>query len=71
MDLTDSQQIHGYTYANNNPITLTDPTGTRPDGACGAQAANATATQKHSQRLRAEAGITTTPHTTTPSPPTT
>ncbi|MEV0956972.1 polymorphic toxin-type HINT domain-containing protein, partial [Streptomyces sp. NPDC049951] len=23
------------TYANNNPITLTDPTGTRPDGACG------------------------------------
>uniref|UniRef100_UPI001F18B7F5 polymorphic toxin-type HINT domain-containing protein n=1 Tax=Streptomyces sp. NRRL S-325 TaxID=1463899 RepID=UPI001F18B7F5 len=35
MDLTDSQQIHGYTYANNNPTTLTDPTGTRPDGACG------------------------------------
>ncbi|MEW2608444.1 polymorphic toxin-type HINT domain-containing protein [Streptomyces sp. NPDC047916] len=35
MDLTDSQQIHGYTYANNNPVTLTDPTGTRPDGACG------------------------------------
>lgn len=35
LDLTDSQQIHGYTYANNNPVTLTDPTGTRPDGACG------------------------------------
>jgi RHS repeat-associated protein len=27
MDLTDPQQIHGYTYANNNPITWTDPTG--------------------------------------------
>ncbi|WP_097229472.1 polymorphic toxin-type HINT domain-containing protein [Streptomyces zhaozhouensis] len=27
MDLTDPQQIHGYTYANNNPLTYSDPTG--------------------------------------------
>ncbi|MFC4856935.1 RHS repeat-associated core domain-containing protein [Actinophytocola glycyrrhizae] len=27
MDLTDPQQIHGYTYSNNNPITYSDPTG--------------------------------------------
>ncbi|MGP4112295.1 polymorphic toxin-type HINT domain-containing protein [Streptomyces sp. 4N509B] len=27
MDLTDPQQIHGYTYANNNPTTYADPTG--------------------------------------------
>ncbi|MFJ6570663.1 polymorphic toxin-type HINT domain-containing protein [Streptomyces sp. NPDC091292] len=35
MDLTDPQQSHGYTYANNNPVTLSDPTGLRPDGVCG------------------------------------
>ncbi|MCE7079203.1 polymorphic toxin-type HINT domain-containing protein [Streptomyces sp. ST2-7A] len=27
MDLTDSQQIHGYTYANNNPLAFSDPSG--------------------------------------------
>ncbi|MFI8944736.1 RHS repeat-associated core domain-containing protein [Streptomyces syringium] len=31
MDLTDPQQKHGYTYANNNPATLSDPTGLAPD----------------------------------------
>ncbi|WP_107501039.1 RHS repeat-associated core domain-containing protein, partial [Streptomyces thermovulgaris] len=35
MDLADPQQMHGYTYANNNPVTLSDPTGLRPDGICG------------------------------------
>ncbi|WP_435192926.1 polymorphic toxin-type HINT domain-containing protein [Streptomyces sp. NRRL F-5630] len=35
MDLTDPQQINGYTYGNNNPVTLSDPEGTRPDGVCG------------------------------------
>ncbi|MGW9384049.1 RHS repeat-associated core domain-containing protein [Streptomyces globisporus] len=35
MDLSDPQQMHGYTYANSNPATLADPTGLRPDGACG------------------------------------
>ncbi|GAB2922113.1 polymorphic toxin-type HINT domain-containing protein [Streptomyces sundarbansensis] len=35
MDLADPQQMHGYAYANNNPATLSDPTGLRPDGACG------------------------------------
>jgi RHS repeat-associated protein len=32
MDLTDPQQIHGYSYANNNPVTLSDPTGLCPGG---------------------------------------
>ncbi|MCT2594182.1 sugar-binding protein, partial [Streptomyces sp. N2-109] len=27
MDLADPQQIHGYTYGNNNPLTYSDPTG--------------------------------------------
>lgn len=27
MDLTDPQQMHGYTYSNNNPVTFSDPTG--------------------------------------------
>ncbi len=27
MDLSDPQQMHGYTYSNNNPITHADPTG--------------------------------------------
>ncbi|WP_234320997.1 polymorphic toxin-type HINT domain-containing protein [Streptomyces katrae] len=27
MDLKDSQQLHGYTYANQNPVTFWDPTG--------------------------------------------
>ncbi|GIE90529.1 RHS repeat-associated core domain-containing protein [Actinoplanes regularis] len=31
VDYTDPQQMHGYSYANNNPTTLTDPTGLRPD----------------------------------------
>nr|WP_312846091.1 RHS repeat-associated core domain-containing protein [Streptomyces sp. WAC05374] len=31
MDLTDSQQLHGYTYANNSPVTYSDPTGLMPD----------------------------------------
>ncbi|MBB5121784.1 RHS repeat-associated core domain-containing protein [Streptomyces eurocidicus] len=30
MDLADPQQNHGYTYANNNPATLSDPTGLMP-----------------------------------------
>lgn len=30
MDLTDPQQIHGYSYSNNNPVTLSDPTGLCP-----------------------------------------
>jgi RHS repeat-associated protein len=32
MDLTDPQQMHGYAYANNNPTTWSDPTGTIHSG---------------------------------------
>ncbi|MGW0520430.1 polymorphic toxin-type HINT domain-containing protein [Crossiella sp. NPDC003009] len=31
MDLTDPQQMHGYSYANGSPVTFSDPTGLRPD----------------------------------------
>ncbi|MGO1056616.1 TreTu family toxin [Crossiella sp. CA198] len=31
MDLTDPQQIHGYSYANGSPVTFADPTGLAPD----------------------------------------
>ncbi|MFJ9426662.1 polymorphic toxin-type HINT domain-containing protein [Streptomyces sp. NPDC101249] len=34
MDLTDPQQINGYTYANNNPVSLSDPSGLRPVTLC-------------------------------------
>ncbi|GAA3867446.1 RHS repeat-associated core domain-containing protein [Streptomyces lacrimifluminis] len=30
MDLTDPQQINGYNYGNNNPLTFMDPMGTEP-----------------------------------------
>ncbi|MFJ8076993.1 RHS repeat domain-containing protein [Streptomyces sp. NPDC096176] len=29
------QSLNGYSYANANPVTLSDPSGLRPDGACG------------------------------------
>ncbi|MEU6993372.1 polymorphic toxin-type HINT domain-containing protein [Streptomyces sp. NPDC046465] len=31
IDFTDPQQINGYAYANNSPVTLADPTGRMPD----------------------------------------
>ncbi|MCW6005385.1 hypothetical protein K1W54_12445 [Micromonospora sp. CPCC 205371] len=31
MDLADPQQMNGYSYANNNPVTLSDPSGLIPD----------------------------------------
>ncbi|WP_460407308.1 RHS repeat-associated core domain-containing protein, partial [Actinophytocola sediminis] len=35
MDLTDPQQMNGYTYSNNNPTTYSDPTGLCPDDGYG------------------------------------
>ncbi|MEU1287897.1 RHS repeat-associated core domain-containing protein, partial [Kitasatospora sp. NPDC005856] len=32
---TDPQSLAGYTYSNNNPLTLSDPSGLRPDGSVG------------------------------------
>ncbi|GAA0927045.1 polymorphic toxin-type HINT domain-containing protein [Streptomyces thermoalcalitolerans] len=40
LDLTDPQQMHGYVYGNNNPATLSDPTGLRPDGPVGGHSMN-------------------------------
>ncbi|MFE7129727.1 polymorphic toxin-type HINT domain-containing protein [Streptomyces sp. NPDC057638] len=34
MDLTDAQQMHGYTYAHNTPVTNSDPTGLWDGNAC-------------------------------------
>ncbi len=34
MDLTDPQQWNGYSYANNNPTTLSDPSGLEPGSWC-------------------------------------
>ncbi|MEV5493031.1 polymorphic toxin-type HINT domain-containing protein [Streptomyces bobili] len=34
MALENSQQIHGYTYGNNNPVTVSDPSGLCPDIDC-------------------------------------
>jgi RHS repeat-associated protein len=35
LDTGDAQSLNGYTYADNNPVTSSDPTGMHPDGACG------------------------------------
>ncbi|MDF0514412.1 RHS repeat-associated core domain-containing protein [Agromyces sp. H3Y2-19a] len=37
LDLSDPQQWNGYAYANNNPVTLSDPSGLRPDEMTGKQ----------------------------------
>jgi RHS repeat-associated protein len=34
MDLSDPQQMHGYAYANNNPLTWSDPTGLNYNFSC-------------------------------------
>ncbi|MFE7043283.1 polymorphic toxin-type HINT domain-containing protein [Streptomyces atratus] len=31
IDFTDPQQINGYAYANNSPVTMSDPSGLKPD----------------------------------------
>ncbi|MER7541243.1 polymorphic toxin-type HINT domain-containing protein [Streptomyces sp. NPDC097704] len=35
IDIADPLQMNGYTYANGNPVSKSDPTGLRPDGLCG------------------------------------
>ncbi|WP_455711368.1 polymorphic toxin-type HINT domain-containing protein [Streptomyces gardneri] len=35
IDYADPLQMNGYTYANGNPVSMSDPTGLRPDGLCG------------------------------------
>ncbi|WP_143118454.1 RHS repeat-associated core domain-containing protein [Actinomadura madurae] len=40
MDQADPQQMNGYTYANNNPVTHADPDGQCPPDICGAGVIN-------------------------------
>ncbi|MFF3598069.1 RHS repeat-associated core domain-containing protein [Kitasatospora indigofera] len=35
LDAGDPQQWNAYTYSNNNPVNLSDPSGLRPEGVCG------------------------------------
>ncbi|MGQ4449697.1 RHS repeat-associated core domain-containing protein [Streptomyces griseus] len=35
LSLDQHQSLNGYVYANGNPVSLSDPSGLRPDGACG------------------------------------
>lgn len=35
LNIDQHQSLNGYAYANNTPVTASDPTGLRPDGACG------------------------------------
>jgi RHS repeat-associated protein len=77
MDLTDPQQWHGYTYANNNPITYTDPTGLTPytPGGTPAPKANNYYTPAGAPKV-AKTTTTTKPpikksHTPAPPPPST
>ncbi|WP_202627999.1 RHS repeat-associated core domain-containing protein, partial [Cellulomonas sp. APG4] len=60
MDLTDPAQWHGYSYANNNPITNSDPTGLLPgapmiDGQHGSTVAT-NGYQRQRQREKAKGG---------------
>lgn len=50
MDLTDPQQIHGYSYGNNNPATYSDPGGLRPDGPAGGAGYNDDAANREQGR---------------------
>ncbi|MGW7559159.1 polymorphic toxin-type HINT domain-containing protein [Streptomyces sp. NPDC054757] len=47
MDLTDPQQMNGYAYGNNNPVTKSDPDGRRPIGACGPAGICSDGTREH------------------------
>lgn len=47
MDLADPQQMNGYTYGNNNPVTKSDPDGLRPLGACGPAGICSDGTREH------------------------
>ncbi|MEU0070854.1 polymorphic toxin-type HINT domain-containing protein [Streptomyces sp. NPDC006332] len=35
IDIADPLQMNGYAYSKNSPVSLSDPTGLRPDGICG------------------------------------
>ncbi|MFJ6198246.1 RHS repeat domain-containing protein [Micromonospora sp. NPDC092111] len=45
IDVFDPQQMHGYAYSNNSPVTYTDPDGLRPD--CGSTKACANFNKSH------------------------
>src|SRR5690606_16143451 len=69
MNIADPQQINGYSYANNNPVTLADPDGLSPEDykLPGSSRAHATAVYLRALDLVARYGdkvqITVSPYT--------
>ncbi|MFF4198307.1 polymorphic toxin-type HINT domain-containing protein [Nonomuraea sp. NPDC001831] len=59
MDLTDPQQIHGYAYAGNNPLTWSDPTGLLTACASSCEAGDTTYTPKPKPKPAAKPSTST------------
>ncbi|MDP4509370.1 RHS repeat-associated core domain-containing protein [Nonomuraea turcica] len=62
IDVNDPQQMHGFAYSNNNPVTMADPTGLRAcaDDVCGSGgggAAPVPVTQGSADRYADKAGL--------------
>lgn len=58
MDLTDPQQVHGYTYGNNNPLAFSDPTGLLSSSCPGGPASPCNQYNNYLLGLQSRGGIT-------------